>query len=177
MNSPSEDFVNRPSTCARHRNHRPKVSIWAIWRLVRLLGRPRHSRRIPHDRPMPTLSDPFVGSPRPATKCAAYPKAVDHLVDELAKLPGIGRRDSPRLLPVEGGRADRDGPCQGDLRRQTNRPPLRHVQQLRRRPPLWRVPGWRTRSLYLVVEQPKDLIALEQTGACTRAFTTSSWAA
>lgn len=98
---------------------------------------------------------------------SAYPEAVDRLVDELSRLPGIGRRsaeriafhvlkgDEPAALRLSRAIADvkqtvthcsvcsnltHDSPC----------PICADVS--------------RDRSRVLVVEQPKDLIALEQTG-------------
>lgn len=123
--------------------------------------------RFPMTGPASTPTDPFGGSPRPATKRAAYPKAVDHLVDELAKLPGIGRRSAERLAfyllkaeePIAMGLAR----AIADVKRT-----VRHCALCSNFAdgPLCGVcqDGGRDRALILVVEQPKDLIALEQTG-------------
>lgn len=103
----------------------------------------------------------------PSRSGAAYPEPVDRLIAELARLPGIGRRSAERLAfhllkatedeAMGLARAVRDvkatvrhcGVCfnfaEGEL--------CRICRDERR-----------DRGLVLVVEQPRDLIALEQTG-------------
>ncbi|MDX2148055.1 MAG: toprim domain-containing protein [Planctomycetota bacterium] len=105
---------------------------------------------------------------------AGYPKVVDRLVDEFAKLPGVGRRSAERLafhiLKAEAGEAL-------DLARAIDavKQSVRHCAVCGHLTDASDTPGdaalcsictdpARDRSSVLVVEQPKDLIALEQTG-------------
>ncbi|GJQ31136.1 MAG: recombination protein RecR [Phycisphaerae bacterium] len=97
----------------------------------------------------------------------AYPKAVEALITEFASLPGIGRRTAERLAfhmlkaPAQEALA-----LAGAI--EAVKRTIRHCDRC------WSLcdgplcdlcadPG-RDRATVLVVEQPKDLIALEQTG-------------
>ncbi len=106
-------------------------------------------------------------SPAPGPEGAAYPESVTRLLHQLGKLPGIGRRSAERLAfhmlksskadAMELARAIRDVKqevrhcsicfnfADGDLC------PVCSDER-------------RDRSTLLVVEQPKDLIAIEQAG-------------
>jgi recombination protein RecR len=97
----------------------------------------------------------------------AYPKAVDRLVEEFAKLPGIGRRSAERLafyvLKTDEPTAMGLARAIGDVKRT-----VRHCQLCGNFADgdlcgVCLDPN-RDRGMILVVEQPKDLIALEQTG-------------
>jgi recombination protein RecR len=97
---------------------------------------------------------------------SAYPEAVDRLIGEFARLPGIGRRSAERLafhlLKADEATAMQLAQAVADVKRTvrhcsvcsnlTDRDPCRICSD----------PG-RERHVVLVVEQPKDLIALEQT--------------
>ncbi len=98
---------------------------------------------------------------------SAYPESVDRLIDEFARLPGIGRRTAERLafhvLKSKGPEALALSRAIEDVKRNvkhcsvcynlTERDPCPICEDARRE-----------RGLVLVVEQPKDLLALEQTG-------------
>lgn len=105
--------------------------------------------------------------PTPPTGSSAYPEPVRVLIDELAKLPGIGRRSAERLafhvLKSEPGDAKRLAEAVLEVKRS-----VRHCRSCFNlgdsdRCSICSDPR-RDRSRVLVVEQPKDLIALEQTG-------------
>lgn len=100
-------------------------------------------------------------------RTAAYPKTVDRLINELAALPGIGRRSAERLafylLKSEEKTALSLAQAITDVKRT-----VRHCDVC------WNLSdgtrcdictdSGRDRSTVLVVEQPRDLIALELTG-------------
>lgn len=118
----------------------------------------------------PGTSGPGTSGPGP------YPASVQRAIDELAALPGIGRRTAERLAfyllksPPEAARSlasaiaemrTRSSPCPicGNL---ADDPPCRICRAA--------VPGAdghapRDASLVLVVEQPRDLFAIEASGA------------
>jgi recombination protein RecR len=97
----------------------------------------------------------------------AYPKAVDRLIAEFARLPGIGRRTAERLAfyilksdePTALGLAQ----AVTDVKKT-----VRHCDVCYNLSdgPICDIcnDANRERMVVLVVEQPKDLIALEQTG-------------
>lgn len=98
---------------------------------------------------------------------SAYPESVVRLIEEFSKLPGIGRRSAERLafhvLKSTREEAKRLSSAIDDVKRLvkhcavcwnlTDESPCRICGDPRR-----------DASTILVVEQPKDLIALEQTG-------------
>lgn len=98
---------------------------------------------------------------------SAYPESVVRLIEEFAKLPGIGRRSAERLafhvLKSTRDEARRLSAAIDDVKRLvkhcdvcwnlTDESPCRICSDPRR-----------DAATILVVEQPKDLIALEQTG-------------
>jgi recombination protein RecR len=98
---------------------------------------------------------------------AAYPESVVRLIEEFSKLPGIGRRSAERLafhvLKSSKEEARRFSTAIEDVKRLVRHcgvcwnladdDPCRICADERR-----------DASTVLVVEQPKDLIALEQTG-------------
>lgn len=103
----------------------------------------------------------------PPNGASAYPEPVRLLIDELAKLPGIGRRSAERLafhvLKSEAADAQRLAEAVLEVKRS-----VRHCRSCFNlgdsdRCSICSDPK-RDRSRILVVEQPKDLIALEQTG-------------
>lgn len=110
---------------------------------------------------------PRKPAPAPARGGPAYPKAVDRLIEEFAALPGIGRRGAERLafhvLKADAPAALALARAITDVKER-----VRHCDTC------WNLSDesvcaicsaeGRDRSLVLVVEQPKDLIALEQTG-------------
>jgi len=97
----------------------------------------------------------------------AYPKAVDRLIAEFARLPGIGRRTAERLAfyILKSDEPTALGLSQAiiDVKKT-----VRHCETCYNLSDastcdICRDEN-RDRTLVLVVEQPKDLIALEQTG-------------
>ncbi len=102
-----------------------------------------------------------------AKRGSAYPAAVDRLIAEFAKLPGIGRRSAERLafylLKSDEATAMSLARAVEDVKRT-----VRHCSVC------WSLcdgamcgicaDASRQRDVVLVVEQPKDLLALEQTG-------------
>lgn len=98
---------------------------------------------------------------------SVYPESVDRLIEEFSKLPGIGRRSAERLafhiLKSPSPDALKLARAVEDVKRSvrhcgvcfnlTETDPCHICSDDRR-----------DRSLILVVEQPKDLISLEQTG-------------
>jgi len=112
------------------------------------------------------------GQPNPkgsqiSPRSAAYPKAVDRLIAEFASLPGIGRRTAERLafyvLKSESSKVLSLARAIEEVKAS-----IRHCDRC------WNLSDEsvceicrdprRDRSIVLVVEQPKDLITLEQTG-------------
>lgn len=97
---------------------------------------------------------------------AAYPRAVDRLIDELAKLPGIGRRSAERLAfyILKGDEPAAAALAQAilDVKRS-----VRHCKYCYHLADSdvcsICADASRDRGLILVVEQPKDLISLEGT--------------
>jgi recombination protein RecR len=96
-----------------------------------------------------------------------YPGAVERLITEFARLPGIGRRTAERLafhiLKSDAPRALALAKAVQDVKET-----VRHCSVCFNLTDSDPCPicgdSGRDRSLVLVVEQPKDLIALEQTG-------------
>ncbi len=111
----------------------------------------------------------MTGVPQSASgnsRATAYPKAVDRLIAEFARLPGIGRRTAERLafhvLKSDESTALALAQAITDVKKT-----VRHCTNCFNLSdgPLCGVcadPS-RDRTTVLVVEQPKDLIALEQT--------------
>lgn len=106
------------------------------------------------------------GGQRPA-RPSAYPEPVERLITEFASLPGIGRRSAERLafhiLKSDEPAAMALARAIADTKRG-----VRHCSVCSNLTdadpcPVCRDEN-RDRSRVLVVEQPKDLIALEQTG-------------
>lgn len=96
-----------------------------------------------------------------------YPAAVDRLIDQLAALPGIGRRTAERLAfhVLKSTREEALGLARAI---QDVKDTVRHCSVCFNLTdadpcPICADPK-RDQGLVLVVEQPKDLIALEQTG-------------
>lgn len=98
---------------------------------------------------------------------SAYPEPVDRMIDELCKLPGVGRRSAERmafhLLKAKREEAMKLSEAIADVKQNvrycsvcynlTDVDPCRICSDDRR-----------DASAVLVVEQPRDLISLEQTG-------------
>lgn len=125
---------------------------------------------------------PSSPAPKPArgssssVAASAYPESVTRLIDEFAKLPGIGRRSAERLAfyvlksaksdALELARAIQDVKqrvrhcriCYNLADGASGDPAMADVCSIC-------ADARRDRSQVMVVEQPKDLIALEQTGA------------
>ncbi|HVP73842.1 MAG TPA: recombination mediator RecR [Phycisphaerales bacterium] len=104
---------------------------------------------------------------RPGPKSNANPEPVERLIDEFARLPGIGRRSAERMafhvLKSSSDDALRLARAVEDVKKHvkacsicfnlTDVDPCRICSNANR-----------DASIVLVVEQPKDLIGLEQTG-------------
>lgn len=146
----------------------------------------------PHETPPPVAPAPGAAKPvarasAPGTRAAganaAYPESVTRLIDELARLPGIGRRSAERLafhiLKAPKDEALGLSRAVSDVKQR-----VRHCTVCYNLTD-WTRPGAtvehasegqsglcaicaddrRERHAVMIVEQPKDLIALEQTGA------------
>lgn len=129
---------------------------------------------VPNPSSQGPATPPAASKPARAPKAgsAAYPESVTRLIDELAKLPGIGRRSAERLafhiLKTPKDQALALARAVSDVKQS-----VRHCRVCYNladagpdSPSLCTVcndPA-RDRSLIMVVEQPKDLIALEHTG-------------
>lgn len=107
-------------------------------------------------------------TPRPAPQRGpgAYPDSVERLITEFGRLPGVGRRSAERLAFWVLKAAREDAMKLADAIAEVKRS-VRHCSicfNLAEHDPcpICSDPR-RDRSLVLVVEQPKDLIALEQT--------------
>jgi recombination protein RecR len=125
------------------------------------------------EQPPPASPRPAASGPARPPRQAAYPAVVVRLIDELARLPGIGRRSAERLafhlLKVPPEDALALSSAIADARQKVR--PCRVCSNLADAGPdgantLCAVCAdpRRDRSTVMVVEQPRDLIALEQTG-------------
>lgn len=107
------------------------------------------------------------GAERP-TGSAAYPEPVQRLLTELGRLPGIGRRSAERLafylLKAPAEQAGALSRAIDDLKREVKQCSVCFNLASEGVCPICADPR-RERDRVLVVEQPRDLIALEQTGA------------
>lgn len=103
----------------------------------------------------------------PARRTPAYPEPVDRLIGEFAKLPGIGRRSAERLafhiLKASEPDALALARAVHDVKRAVRNCAVCSNLSDRDICPVCE-DDRRDRKTVLVVEQPKDLIALEQTG-------------
>lgn len=98
---------------------------------------------------------------------SAYPESVDRLIAELSALPGIGRRSAERLafhmLKSPKGEAMRLADAIRDVKERVRHCSICFTLTDDDPCPICADPE-RDAALVLVVEQPKDLISLEQTG-------------
>lgn len=119
--------------------------------------------------PTPPIAAPAATPSRagPPSLSAAYPEPVQRLIAEFARLPGIGRRSAERLafhiLKGDAPRAQALAQAILDTKQK-----VRHCRVCfclcdGELCPICADPR-RDAGLVLVVEQPKDLLALEQTG-------------
>jgi recombination protein RecR len=139
-------------------------------------GTPRHKQ-----------TDLAAGAPFKPGSSSAYPETVQRLIENLAKLPGIGRRSAERLafhiLKTAAPEALELARAISDVKRTVRHcsvcfsladadslPAAQEEPTQHPAPPASPVlcsvcrSSSRDRSVVMVVEQPKDLIALEQTG-------------
>lgn len=97
----------------------------------------------------------------------AYPESVERLIDRFAKLPGIGRRTAERLAFWVLKAETPDAMALADAIAEVKRS-IRHCEICfnlsETQPCAVCADPRRDRGVVLVVEQPRDLIALEQTG-------------
>ena len=98
---------------------------------------------------------------------AASPEPVERLIDELTRLPGIGRRSAERIafhvLKATTEEAMRLSEAVADVKRKVRQCSICHNLTEGERCRICTDPG-RDAAVVLVVEQPKDLIGLEQAG-------------
>ncbi len=101
------------------------------------------------------------------TNCQAYPASVVTLMEEFSRLPGIGRRSAERLafhiLKSDPQRANRLAQAVRDVKDKVQYCPICFNFTEVTPCTICRDPK-REHSQVLVVEEPKDVIALEQTG-------------
>lgn len=113
------------------------------------------------------MPEPQDNSSDRPQRAAAYPKAVERLIQQFSGLPGIGRRSAERLaFFVLKSSKDEILPLATAI--QEVKATIGHC------PSCWNLSDGgtcdiccddsRDRATVLVVEQPKDVIALEQTG-------------
>ncbi|MDX2118717.1 MAG: recombination mediator RecR [Planctomycetota bacterium] len=104
---------------------------------------------------------------KPGKRRASYPGAVDRLIAELARLPGVGRKSAERLAFFLLKSRDEDALALAEAITAVKKS-VRHCTICSNLSdgPTCLVCGdpERDRRTVLVVEQPKDLIALEDTG-------------
>jgi recombination protein RecR len=141
---------------------------------------------VPHTYDSSHMSDPAANPPQPAPKpagaprasakspaAAAYPESVTRLIDELAKLPGIGRRSAERLaffiLKQPKAEAMELARAVTDVKQRVRH--CRVCYNLADNGPEAEATlcsicadDRRDRTQVMVVEQPRDLIALELSG-------------
>ncbi len=114
------------------------------------------------------LPDPDEPAPPARPRASAYPEPVDRLIECFARMPGIGRRTAERLafyiLKSDPDEAQRLAAALTDVKQRVKH--CRVCYNLTAVDPcaICSDPA-RDRACILVVEQPRDLIALEQTGA------------
>jgi recombination protein RecR len=131
--------------------------------------------------PSPSIAEETAAPRAPrgagAGVATAYPESVQRLIDNLAQLPGVGRRSAERLafhiLKSSGAEAAALAKAIQDVKQRVRHCPI--CYNLMDTPPsssgatqggactICRAES-RDRGLVMVVEQPRDLIALEQTG-------------
>jgi recombination protein RecR len=103
----------------------------------------------------------------PTHQSAASPEPVERLIDELTRLPGIGRRSAERvafhLLKASTEDAMRLSEAVADVKRNVRQCRICHNLTEGEQCRICTDPG-RDAAVVLVVEQPKDLIGLEQAG-------------
>lgn len=117
----------------------------------------------------PANAGPGAASPAP-DRPGAYPETVERLITEFARLPGVGRRSAERLA-FWMLKADRETALGLARAIEAVKSRVRHCSicsNLADGDPCAicaaAARGQRDPGLVLVVEQPRDLIALEQTG-------------
>lgn len=105
--------------------------------------------------------------PKPAAP-RVYPEPVDRLIAEFARLPGIGRRSAERLalhvLKQDEATAMGLARAVHDVKKSVHHCAICYNLSDKDRCAICLAPE-RDHGVVLVVEQPRDLIALEQTGA------------
>lgn len=108
-----------------------------------------------------------ASTPTPNGSSSAYPEPVERLIESLTRLPGIGRRTAERLafyiLKSPAQEADALAAALRDVKRAVRHCGLCYNLTQTDPCPIC-ADERRDRTSVLVVEQPKDCIALEQTG-------------
>jgi len=100
---------------------------------------------------------------------SVYTKSLNRLVEEFSKLPGVGPKTAERLafhiLKADPAEAMALAKAISDVKSKTKRCEICYNLSEESLCQICSDPR-RDKSLICVVEQPKDLIALEKTGAC-----------
>ena len=108
-----------------------------------------------------------VAPERARASSSVYPEPVERLIESLTRLPGIGRRTAERLafyvLKSPAEEADRLAGALRDVKRAVRHCGVCYNLTQTDPCPIC-ADAQRDHTCVLVVEQPKDLIALEQTG-------------
>lgn len=105
--------------------------------------------------------------PGAARRATSYPAPVQRLIDELARLPGVGRRSAERLalhlLKADAPTALSLSAAIAEVKRSIHNCAVCYNLTDQERCTVCADTG-RDRSLVLVVEQPRDLLSIEETG-------------
>ncbi len=100
---------------------------------------------------------------------SVYTETLNRLIEEFGKLPGIGPKSAERLafyiLKTEGAEAIKLADAIRDVKTRIKRCKVCWNLSEEDICPVCSDPG-RDKSVICVVEQPKDVISLEKTGAC-----------
>jgi recombination protein RecR len=114
-----------------------------------------------------SMDGPSSHGSKPLKRKATYPAAVDRLIAELARLPGVGRKSAERLAFFLLKSRDEDALALAEAITAVKKS-VRHCAICSNLSDgdvcLVCADATRERGVVLVVEQPKDLIALEDTG-------------
>jgi len=115
----------------------------------------------------PSPGETASNSTKPTKRRVSYPGAVDRLISELARLPGVGRKSAERLAFFLLKSRDEDALALAEAITAVKKS-VRHCTICSNLSDgiacLVCADPARDRRTVLVVEQPKDLIALEDTG-------------
>ena len=101
--------------------------------------------------------------------CSVYTESLNKLIEEFGKLPGVGPKTAERLsfyiLKAEPAEAMKLAKAISDVKNKIKRCEICYNLSEEATCQIC-CDGRRDKSIICVVEQPKDVIALEKTGAC-----------